>query len=171
MKKFIELIYGSTELKMTFDVPIDKAVERLESNVDKSLFSRMKSEGMAGRVSKNRIAIQRVIPNIGNSFKPFFIGSLSTVNEKTTLSGVFRIHLFSQAILTIWFGGTLFWIIGTTLLAIQKPSEAWFFPIFGVLQFAAGYGLVRLCKWFSRNDEQWLKEKISDAINQTPASN
>jgi hypothetical protein len=165
MKKVSEFLYGSEEFKLVFDVPIDTAIERLNSNVNKTSFSRIKSERMVGSVNRQSVKIQRVIPRVQNSFKPFLVGSFSEEGNKTVISGVFRFNLFVQAFMTFWFGFIFLWVVLASVAAFLKPSEAWFFPLFGVLMFCFAIGLMKLGKWFSRNDKKWLKEYISDAIN------
>ncbi|SDJ81755.1 hypothetical protein SAMN04488540_1142 [Ferrimonas sediminum] len=163
MKKITEFLYGSEEFEFVFDVPIEIAIERLKKGV--STTSRLTSEGMVGNVSSDIVKIQRVIPMVQNSFKPFLVGSFSSDGNKTVLSGVFRFHRFVQAFMTFWFGFIVLWVTMASVAVAAKPTEAWSFPIFGFLMLCFGVGLVKLGKWFSRNDKEWLKDNISNAIN------
>ena len=70
--------------------------------------------------------------------------------------------------MSIWFG---FCILGALLalrVAIARPAEAWFVPFGGLLMLLAGAAFVRLCQWFSRNDEQYLSKVITDALALNP---
>ncbi len=67
-------------------------------------------------------------------------------------SGVFRFHRFVQAFMTFWFGFIALWISMASAAVIVKPTETWCFPLFGFLMLGFGVGLVKLGKWFSRND-------------------
>lgn len=166
MKKFSQLIYGSEHFELSFETPIDEAIERLSSKVGKTVFSSLTSQRMVGTVSKGATKIQRVIPMVQNSFNPIFVGSFRAEGNQTILSGVLRLSRFTQVFMSIWFGGILLWVLIASVAVIAKPSETWFFPLFGILMFALGVGLVKIGKWFSRNDKKWLTENISHAINQ-----
>ena len=166
MGRFFNLIYGSEAFEWAFDVSIEQAIERLQTKVSKTSFSRLTNQGMVGTVGKESTKIQRVIPMVGNSFKPFLVGSFTSENGKTILSGVFRFHRFVQAFMTFWFGFIILWVLMASVAIMSKPAEAWFFPLFGILMFVFGVGLVTLGKWFARNDKRWLKESIFNAINQ-----
>jgi hypothetical protein len=164
MKKFSEFLYGSEQFELIFDVPLEDAINRLRSNVSKTSFSQLTSQGMVGSVSSESVNIQRAIPMVQNSFKPFLVGSFSEVGNKTKLSGVFRFHRFVQVFMTFWFGFIALWFLVASIAVLAKSSEVWFFPFFGIIMFCFGIGLIKLGKWFSRNDKVWLKEKITNAI-------
>lgn len=162
MIKPIQFIFWSELFVLTFDAPVDVAVERLKSKVKNvSLFS-FTTQGMVGRVSEKNVKILRIAPIVRNSFKPILVGSFKKEDNKTIFSGVFRFHRFVQIFMTFWFG---FIVLLTLLALIAKPSEAWFFPLFGLLMASFGVGLVKIGKWFSRNDKNWLMENITNAIN------
>jgi hypothetical protein len=166
MNRFSQLIFGSESLELSFEVPMAQAIERLRNEVSRTSFSRITSEGMVGIVNEENTKIQRVIPMVQNSFKPIFIGSFIKREGQTVLSGVLRFHRLVQIFMSIWFGFTSLWVLLTLVTVVAKPSEEWFFPLFGVLMLAFGVGLVKLGKWFSRNDKKWLSEHICDAVNQ-----
>ena len=166
MKKFFHLINGSEAFEWVFEVSVEQAIERLQTKVSKTSFSSLTNQGMAGTVGKENTKIQRVIPMVGNSFKPFLVGSFTSEDGKAILSGVFRFHRFVQAFMTFWFGFIILWVLIASIAVLSKPAEAWFIPLFGILMLGFGVGLVTLGKWFARNDKRWLKENISNAINQ-----
>ena len=51
-----------------------------------------------------------------------------------------------------------------SVLAVVIPSEAWMFPLIGILFFGAGVGILFIGKWFSRNDKEWIENNITYAI-------
>jgi len=165
MKKLREFLYGSEKIELVFDVPIQTAVERLNANVSKISLSRFKSETMVGKVNRETIKIERVIPMRQNSFKPIFVGSFSANENKTILSGVFRFNRSIQVFMTLWFGFLSLWTVMASVEVFVKSSEVWFLPLIGIPMLCFGIGLVKVCKWFSKNDKQWLKESISNAVN------
>ena len=166
MRKFSHLIYGSEHFELSFETPIDEAIDRLSSKVSKTGFFRLTSQGMVGTVSKGYTKIQRVIPMFVNSFPPIFVGSFRAEGNRTILSGVFRLGRFVQVFMSIWFGFIVLWVLIASVAVIAMPSETWFFPLFGILMFALGVGLVKIGKWRSHNDKKWLTENICNAINQ-----
>ncbi len=166
MNKFGQLIYGSESLELSFEVTIDKAVERLGQKVSRTFLSRLTSQGMVGFASIENTRIERVLPFLRNSFKPVFVGSFRTVGDQTVLSGVLRLHRSVQVFMTFWFGFIALQVIAAPFTASAYPDEAWQVPLVGVLMFAFGIGLLKSGKRFSRNDKQWLVENITSAINQ-----
>ena len=100
-----------------------------------------------------------------NSFPPIFVGSFRAEGNRTILSGVFRLGRFVQVFMSIWFGIIVLWVLIASVAVIAMPS-AWFFPLFGILMFALGVGLVKIGKRRSHNDKKWLTENICNAINQ-----
>ena len=164
MKWIFDFLYGTEQFQIEFDVPIDVAVTNLQSRVSGPVLSLLGSEGMVGQVSNHRVKLQRVIPMVGNSFKPFLIGSFSTSGNKTVLSGVFRFHRIVQAFLTFWFTFSALLIVLLSVTAFANPAESWFVPFFGVLFLAGGVAMVNIGRWFARNDKEWLKRNIHDAV-------
>lgn len=164
MKKISDFLYGSEPLKLQFDMPIETATERLNANVHKSSFMPASAERMEGNVDTEHVEIERVIPLVGNAFKPVFVGKFSEEGGKTILTGVFRFHRFVQVFMTFWFGITTLWLITVSINALSTASNTWYFPLYGLMMLAMGVGMVKIGKWFSRNDRQWLKEHISHAI-------
>lgn len=164
MKRIFDFLYGTEKFQIEFDVPIDVAVTNLQSKVSGSVLSLLGSEGMVGQVSNHTVKLQRFIPMVGNSFKPFLIGSFSTCGNKTVLSGAFRFHRLVQAFLTFWFTFSVLLIASLSMTAFANPSEAWFVPFLGVLCLVGGVAIVNIGRWFARNDKEWLKASIRSAI-------
>ena len=164
MRKLFDAIYRKEYLEMDFDVPIDLVVDRLQKEVGRTFFSALSSQRMVGYVSKERICIRRVIPLFQNSFSPILFGSLTCKNGKTNLNGVLRMHRYTQLFMSLWFGFIVVWLALVSVLAVVIPSEAWMFPLIGILFFGAGVGILFIGKWFSRNDKEWIENNITYAI-------
>jgi hypothetical protein len=49
-------------------------VTRLQAATRRSAFGVLGQQAAAGPVGESRVRLQRVIPMVGNSFKPFFLG-------------------------------------------------------------------------------------------------
>ncbi|MBU2862494.1 hypothetical protein KO489_01410 [Reinekea forsetii] len=165
MSKVLEFLYGTEKFEIEFQVPIDIAIDRLKGHVDSSYFSSVGKERMVGFVSPKGVKIQRVMPSIQNSFKPFLVGSFSSYENTSTLSGVFRFHRFVQVFMTFWLFFVGLATLVMTLIAILNPRESWFLPFIGFLMLGLGVGIIKLGKWFSRNDMSWFKKTISKVVN------
>jgi len=59
----------------------------------------------------------------------------------------------------------LFILTTTVNTLLTNFTEEWYLPLFGLLMFGFGFGLIKLGKAFSKNDKRWLKEQISNAID------
>lgn len=162
------LLYGSKPIAFTSDLPIDRAVARLRKATAKSPVHSVTRQAAAGTVTECKVSLQRAIPFVGNSFKPFFIGRFETEGGRTVLRGAFTMHWLVKIFMSIWFGFCILWALLALRVAIAGPTQAWFVPLAGLLMLLAGAAFVRLCQWFSRNDEQYLSKVITDALALSP---
>jgi len=161
---FFEFLYGSIPVRFASSYSAREAMARLSEAVKPSVFSSYSGQCAVGTVTEKKVRIQRVIPLVGNAWKPSFSGSFSEGGTGVVLEGAFKFSAFTRVFMSIWFGFIAFW----TLLAIatvltKSPHDLWF-PLFGVGMFAAGIGMVRAGKWFSRNDVAWLTQVIVQAL-------
>ena len=152
------------EFESAFDLA--QSVGRLRAATKRSVFSAMAREAAVGTVRDTRVSLQRVIPMVANSFKPFFVGRFGEEGGKVVLRGSFVTHWFSRLFMAVWFGFLSFAAIA---LAVQGISTdfAEIRPVFALLvgMIAAGFGLIRLGQWLSRRDDAWLSEVISSALD------
>lgn len=167
MKKIGRLLSGSEEFRYEFDVPIELAIERLSSNVNKVSILPRASEEMVGNISGRGVKIWRVIPRVRNSFSPVLVGTFTEEGSKTVLAGVFRFHRAVQAFMMFWFAFVVFWVMFASLMVFVNPSMPWYMPFTGLLMICFGIGLIKIGKRGSRQDPIWLKENISDTINES----
>lgn len=154
---------GSGPVEFVSAFGMNESVERLKAATRRWSFPFATQECAAGTVKENRVSLQRVIPMIGNSFKPFFIGRFEQRQGKVMLRGRFTMMLFVKVFLAFWFGMlALFTVAGS--VAITVSPKAAMFPLTAVGMMGFGVGLTALGRWFSRNDPAWLTDVIRTAL-------
>jgi len=162
------LLYGSTPAEFVSAYGVSESVERLVAATKRSVFSSLGETSAVGTVTESAVKLQRVIPMMSNSFKPFFVGRFEVRDGVTVLTGRFTMSLFVKIFMTIWFG-MLFLIGGAiTLSGIKRQGSA---PSLVVVQplLMVGGGILVLAagKWLSRNDVVWLSAVIGRALGKT----
>jgi hypothetical protein len=124
-----------------------------------------------GKVSEEAVRLQRVIPMVGNSFKPFFFGRFEARGNVTVLVGKFTMLPAVKIFMSFWFGmcGVF---AGAALLGKFRPQapHATLFLLQPFLMIGAGIAVVGAGKWFARNDVVWLSELIKSAMSVPSAS-
>jgi hypothetical protein len=140
-------------------------VQRLRAATKRSVFSAMGETTAVGKVSEESVRLQRVIPMVGNSFKPFFIGRFESRDGKVVLAGKFTMLMFVKAFMTVWFG-----VVGLCGLVVllggrSTESHTGFFVLQPLGMLGGGLALVAVGKWFVRNDEAWLSRVIEGALS------
>jgi hypothetical protein len=159
------LLYESTatEFRSAYGVP--ESVERLRAATKRSAFSALDETRAVGKVSAESVRLQRVIPMIQNSFKPFFTGSFQVRDGLTVLTGHFGMSMFVKIFMTFWLGMVALFALGFLLGNFSsKTSYSVGVAVGPLLMLAAGLGLVSLGKWFARNDAAWLSAVIGEAL-------
>ena len=161
----MRLLYDSTPAEFRSAYGIAESVERLSAATKRSVFSALGETTAVGKVSEKVVRLQRVIPMVGNSFKPFFIGHFEVRGEETVLIGQFTMLPLVKVFMSFWFGMCgLF--AGAVLLGGFKPQgpNATIFLLQPFLMIGGGIALVAAGKWFARNDAAWLSELIATAL-------
>lgn len=162
---FVCLLYESTPAEFLSAYGLAESVERLRAATKRSVFSALAETTAVGKVSEKIVRLQRVIPMVGNSFKPFFIGHFEVRGDVTVLIGKFTMLPLAKVFMSFWFGMCgLF--AGAVLLGGFKPQgpNATFFLLQPFLMIGGGIALVAAGKWFARNDVAWLSELIAAAL-------
>src|ERR1700722_13951261 len=162
---FVHLFYDSTPAEFRSAHGLAESVERLSAATKRSVFSALAETTAVGKVSEKVVRLQRVIPMVSNSFKPFFIGHFEVRGDVTVLIGKFTMLPLAKVFMTFWFGMCgLF--AGAVLLGGFKPQgrNAAFFLLQPFLMIGGGIALVAAGKWFARNDAAWLSEVIATAL-------
>ena len=161
---FFHLLYGATPVRFESQYPVNESVARLAVVVKLSILSSFSGQCAVGTVTEKKVSIQRVIPLVGNAWKPFFYGSFVPAGTGAVLIGTFKFSAFTRVFMSIWFGFITFWtVLATATVLTKSPSDFWF-PLFGIGMFAIGITMVRAGKWFARNDVSWLTQVIVGAL-------
>ena len=162
---FSQLLYGSSPAEFRSAYGLAESVERLRSATKRSVFSAMGETTAVGKVTAEKVRLQRVIPMVGNSFKPFFIGHFEERGRVAVLTGEFTMLGVVKVFMTFWLGMTALFA-GAALLGLFHVvgPNAWLFRLQPFLMMAFGIGLVAAGKWFARNDAAWLSDVIERAL-------
>ena len=161
---FFQFLYGATPVRFASPYSAHEAMARLSAVVKPSVLSSFSGQCAVGTVTEKKVRIQRVIPLVGNAWKPFFYGSFSAAGTGVVLEGAFKFSAFTRVFMSIWFGFVAVWtLLATATVHTKSPSDCWF-PLFGVGMFAAGIAMVHAGKWFARNDVAWLTQVIVQAL-------
>jgi hypothetical protein len=108
---------GSAAVEFASSYGLSESVERLKAATRRSVFSGLSKQEAVGAVKESRVSLQRVIPMVGNSFKPFYRGGFIERNGKVILVGRFTMHWVVKVFLAVWFGA-----IGC-LLSLPRSSR------------------------------------------------
>jgi hypothetical protein len=68
------LLFESTPAEFRSDYSLDESVQRLAAVTSRWALSLSQTQAV-GKVSPDKVRLQRVIPMVRNSFKPFFTGT------------------------------------------------------------------------------------------------
>lgn len=168
MQRLLDLLYGAVAADFESAFGLEESVKRLSAATERSVFGALTHQAAVGRVSTDRVSLQRVIPFVGNSFKPFYIGEFRQINGRVVLTGRFTMLWWVKAFMTFWFGFCIFWTALAILPLLARDPHTWWFPFAGAGMFAVGVAFVALCKRLSRNDVPWLSRVIQDALSKEP---
>jgi len=159
------LLYGSTPAEFVSVYGLSESVGRLAAATKRSVFSSWGETSAVGKVSESQVRLQRVIPMMNNSFKPFFFGRFEVRDGVTVLTGRFTLTLFVKIFMTVWFGMLLLIGCGFLISGVKTQGSVPHFVLFQPLLMAgAGILLVAFGKWLSRNDVVWLSSVIGRAL-------
>lgn len=161
----VRLLYDSTPAEFRSAYGLAESVERLRAATKRSVFAAFGETAAVGKVSEKFVRLQRVIPMVGNSFKPFFAGRFEVHDGVTVLAGRFGMLIWAKVFMSFWFGLMSLFAVGV-LLGGLKPqgSQATFFIWQPFLMLGGGVALVWVGKWFARNDVAWLSGVIGTAL-------
>jgi hypothetical protein len=165
IRRFLATFYSDEPLEFRTEMTLDRAVASLRSATSRSIFNAIAREAATGKVTEQKVVLQRTIPLMGNSFKPFFVGRFSSESGETILRGVFTMHWMTKAFMAFWFGFCSIWTLLALYIAAAKPIELWFFPAGGLGMLFVGLAIVRFGKWLARNDQHYLCGVISKALS------
>jgi hypothetical protein len=169
IRTLVGFIYGSISAEFKSAYGVSESVTRLRAATRRFAFGVLAEQAAAGTVSESSVRLQRVIPMVGNSFKPFFIGRFETRSDGVYLTGRFTILGVVKAFMTLWLGCTLAMGIAFSSATINPHSGDWLRALGGSFgMFCAGLALVGFGKWLARNDVTWLSNVIRTALGGAP---
>jgi hypothetical protein len=167
-QRFWRLLYESTPAEFRSAFGLAESVERLRAATKRSVFSSLGETAAVGRVSEKGVRLQRVIPMVGNSFKPFFVGRFEVRDGVTVLTGRFSLLTIVKVFMTFWLGMAFVFAGGMLLGNFSSPNPVPPFLAFQpFLMVGLGIALVAAGKWFARNDVAWLSNVIEGALGDT----
>jgi hypothetical protein len=165
------LLYESNSAEFRSAFGLAESVERLRAATKRSIFSSLGETAAVGKVSEQRVRLQRVIPMIGNSFKPFFIGRFEVRDGLTVLVGRFGLLTIVKVFMTFWLGMAFVFAGGMLLGNFSSPNPVPLFLAFQpFLMLGFGIALIAVGKWFARNDVAWLSSVIEGALGEAGKS-
>jgi hypothetical protein len=174
IKHIAERVYRSIPTVFASDFPAREAVLRLRNSTWRTVFAALLTECAVGSVDEDHVRLQRVIPFVGNTFKPVFVGSFVERNGRTTLEGRFTLFRATKIFMTFWFAFILLWIpiaiiaIASHIGSLRKEPELLLLPVGGVTLLFLGLVMLRFGWWVSRRDIDFLSAVISGALTRAP---
>lgn len=165
IRRVLGFLYGDVPARFPSDFPLSESVARLRERTRRSVFVTLFQEAAAGPVTESRVRLQRVIPLVGNSFKPIFVGTFQQSHGRIVLEGRFTMFLFAKILMTMWLTFALLWTCVAALAVLRDGAMTLFFPLYGFGLFATGIAFLRVCWWLSRNDIAFLTSVIQRALS------
>ena len=74
IRTLVGFIYSSISAEFKSTYGLSESVTRLRAATRRSAFGVFVQQAAVGPVGESSVRLQRVIPMVGNSFKPFFFG-------------------------------------------------------------------------------------------------
>jgi hypothetical protein len=156
------LLYESTPVEFSSAFGLEESVERLRTATKRSVFSALSETAAVGKVSEKSVRLQRAIPMVGNSFKPFFLGRFQSSEGKVLLVGRFTMLPIVKVFMTFWFGAVALASVGLLFGLNSTMSVPALFGPF--VMVGGGVAMVAFGKWLARNDVAWLSKLIEGAL-------
>jgi hypothetical protein len=162
---------GSDPVEFESAFGMQESVERLRAATQRRAFFPTK-EVAAGAVTESRVSLQRVIPMVSNSFKPFFVGRFEQRGTKVFLVGHFTLNRLVKLFMGFWLFGVAS-ISLTATLANGRVQDKLPFALVGIGMLLFATLLLRFGNWLSGKDPVWLSRVIREALGaqETRSSN
>jgi hypothetical protein len=158
-----DLWLGSAPVEFESSYGLSESVERLKAATRRFVFSVLTRQEAVGVVKEERVSLQRVIPMVGNAFKPFLRGRFIVRDGKVFLIGRFTVHPFAKLFMAFWFGGVGCFML--LALLEHNSKNAPLAVLVGGGMLATGAAFLWFCKWLARNDAAWLSDVIRRALS------
>ena len=161
-----DAVFGSAPIEIESAYGLTESVQRLKDVSKRSAFQALADEAAVGTVTEESISLTRVIPMVGNSFKPVFKGRFESHNGRIVLVGRFSISRSVKTFMAIWLAFVGMFTFQGVVSWLSNPNSRGN----GVLPMGVGMVaffviLVRVGIWFSRNDPAWLQDVMARALS------
>ncbi|MDM7949493.1 hypothetical protein [Hydrogenophaga sp.] len=160
-----DLYFGKQAKVFRCRFDLQESMERLKRATGRSFLSSFAGQFAIAHISESRVVLHRVVPFIGNSFRPIFFGKFDVVDDRVVLRGEFRQSRWTMA----FNASSLVFISCWMLLALGSVMSGaindLMFPLYGLLFFGLSVGLTWVGKWFARGEVEWISELIQAALS------
>jgi hypothetical protein len=171
-RSFIDFLLGIEQMAFESDFGLHESVRRLAAEVKRPLLGyrplvSLKTTVVVGKVAEEHVTLWCERLFIKNGFRPVFRGRFQIFNNRVILIGV-MVGSDGLAPLVVGVGLAMgLFFTGGTLLALMKGSDQpglWLMPFFGILPVLFVVGMVRLGRWLSSGDEDWILAAVRSAL-------
>lgn len=167
----IKPLSKKTEAQSESNYTKDESAERLKGMVRSGWNPFPMKPGVYGKVSEDRVRLYRVNPFVRNSFIPIFIGAFRYSEGKVVLVGTYSTHVFVRIFMGAWFTLVIMGMVFTSLHIFQELTSKGtkIFDLQPMLLisyglFVFGVLVIKVGKWFSRNDISYISKVIRRAL-------
>ena len=167
----IKPLFKKTEAQYESNYPMDESASRLKGMVKSGWNPFTMKPGVYGKVSEDRVRLYRVNPLVRNSFIPIFIGVFRYSEGKVVLVGTYSTHVFVRIFMGAWFTLVIMGMVFASLHIFQELTSKGtkIFDLNPMLLipyglFVFGALVIKVGKWFSRNDISYISEVIRRAL-------
>jgi Domain of unknown function (DUF4034) len=164
-------LYDSKPGEFRSDFDLNESVSRLQAATRRpSPWQALVAEQAAvGTVTASKVRLQRVVPALRNSFKPFFVGRFEQRSDAVYLTGHFSMLWSVKLFMTCWLGAVLLISVPFLITAAAYPyAGAWSRLLIPGLMLVGGIAMVAFGKRQSRDDPAWLSAVITNALQTAP---
>jgi hypothetical protein len=169
LRSLTDLVCGNETLAFESDFGLQESVRRLAAEIRPPLMDLRpvvsgRTSVVVGKVAEEHVSLWCETMLMHNAFRPKFLGRFQTFDERVVLIGRMVAvnemdHLSVGALLVT----SLLFIVGPLVAGAHGPA-LWWMPFGGVLLVVFVLGAVRLGRWFSSGDEDWILVAIRSAL-------
>jgi hypothetical protein len=163
----LNLLYGSVSAEWESAYGLEESVTRLRAATRKWGFSALAEPAAVGTVTESKVKLQRVVPMVRNSFKPFLIAQFVKRGERVFLVGRFTMLGAVKVFMSVWFCLVIVFGAAALIGQIAMKSGSSLFALGPIAMCGFGVGLLWFGKWLAKNDAAWLSEVVKGAIGGT----
>ena len=157
-------LFPSVPAVFVSDYPLAGSVERLSGIVLVPFAGRFTRSTAQGVVTEQRVRLARLIPFVGNSYRPQFFGSFQKTEQGVVLSGHFTMARWVKVYAGFGIGFTVFWTALVVLGTLLGRATVWWGPLAGLGFVVFAVASLKWSQWLSRGDVPWLSQVIGRAL-------